>query len=56
MRFNVLQRNHGRLFHYVAEIAGQGKFLAFAAAERCLYEEYLTAYGCPCQTGDDAGE
>ena len=52
----VLQRNHGALLHHVAQVAGEGEFLALATRQGALDEEDFTTHGSPCQSCHHAGK
>ena len=50
MSLDVLEGEHGRLLHDVAQVTREGELAALAAAEAGLYEEYLASYGGPCKS------
>ena len=52
---DVLQGQHGRLLHHIAQVAGQRKLSSLAVAQAGLHEEYLTAHGRPGQASHHAG-
>ena len=51
MRLDVFQCQHGRLFHYITQIAGQCQTSTLATAQAGFHEKYFTTYGSPRQTG-----
>ena len=55
VRLDVLQGNDSRLLHHVAQVAGEGEFLALRFAQARLDEEYFAAYRRPGQPGYDTG-
>ena len=46
---DVLESEHGRLFHYFAQITCKRELSAFATAEAGLYKKYLATHGCPSE-------
>ena len=55
MRLDIFKRNHGRLFHHVAQVARQGELAGLSFAQRGLDEENLSAHTGPCQACHHAG-
>ena len=55
MCLHILEGEHCRLFHHIAEVTRQREFGTFTLAQTCLDEENLTADTRPCQSGDHAG-
>ena len=51
MRLDIFQCQHGRLFHYITQIAGQCQTSALTTAQASFHEKYFTTYGSPRQTG-----
>ena len=50
MSLDILQGNHCRLLHDVAQVARQRQFARLALRQRGLDEQYLTAHAGPCQS------
>ena len=55
MRFDVLQCQHSRLFHDIAQISGQRQTTTLATAETRFNKKNLTTDSCPCQPCNHTG-
>ena len=55
MRFDILQGNYRRLFHYIAQVPGQGELFSFRLAQARLDKQNLASDGCPGQSRYDTG-
>ena len=56
MRAQVLQCNDRRFLHHVAQIAGQGQFLALAACQRRFHKKDFATHGSPGQSRHHTGK
>ena len=48
MGFDIAEREGSRLFHHIAEVAGERERRGLAWRERCLYEQDLATHLRPC--------
>ena len=51
----VFYGQHGRFFHDITQISGQGKLAALSFAETGFYKQDFTSYGSPGQSGYHTG-